>query len=140
VEICGERVILAYADDIVVMGETRDEVMNTTSKPFRTSKSVGVRVNEDIAKYLMVTRRSPNMDYITVNNYRFEKMDVFRYLGVNTNSSNDRNYSNVKIARTNSMRSKLPSHNPKTHLYLNYLRPVVTYASETWSLTKGDGW
>jgi len=30
-EICGQRVTLAYADDIVVMGETRNEVINTTS-------------------------------------------------------------------------------------------------------------
>jgi len=28
-DICGERVILSYTDDIVVMEETRDEVKNT---------------------------------------------------------------------------------------------------------------
>jgi len=33
-------------------------------------------------------------------------------------------------------KSKLLSHN--SHLYLSYLRSVVTYASETRSLTKGD--
>jgi len=31
-KICGEQVILAYADEIVVMEETRDEVINTMSK------------------------------------------------------------------------------------------------------------
>lgn len=31
-EIYGERVILAYAGDIVVMGETRDEIINIMSK------------------------------------------------------------------------------------------------------------
>ncbi|VVC34969.1 Hypothetical protein CINCED_3A012587 [Cinara cedri] len=37
------------------------------------------------------------------------------------------------------IKSKLLSHNSKTLLYHNYLRPIITYASETWPLTKGDG-
>ncbi|KAE9523560.1 hypothetical protein AGLY_016112, partial [Aphis glycines] len=35
-------------------------------------------------------------------------------------------------------KSKLLSRNSKTLLYHSYLRPIITYASETWSLTKGD--
>jgi len=129
------------------MGETRDEVINTTSKLLRTSKSISLQVNEDKIKYLMVARRSPSIDYITVNNYRFEKVDVLRYLGVNITSSNDIHKEiNKRIACGNRcyytimklLKSKLLSHNSKTHLYLSYLRPVVTYASETWSLTIGD--
>ncbi|VVC31329.1 Hypothetical protein CINCED_3A000160 [Cinara cedri] len=36
------------------------------------------------------------------------------------------------------LKSKLLSRNSKTQLYHSYLRPIITYASETWSLTKGD--
>jgi len=41
-EIYGERVILVYTDDIVVMGETIDEVINTTSKLLKASKIIGL--------------------------------------------------------------------------------------------------
>ncbi|KAL4100675.1 hypothetical protein QTP88_020709 [Uroleucon formosanum] len=146
-EICGERVILAYADDIVVMGETRDEVMNTASKLLKASKTIGLRVNEEKTKYLMVARRSPNTDHITVDDYSFKKVEVFKYLGVNINSNNDMHEEiNDRIACGNRcyysimrlLKSKLLSRNSKTLLYHSYLRPIITYASETWSLTKGD--
>lgn len=48
---------------------------------------MGLRVNENKTKYIMVAMRSPNIDNITVDNYSFEKVDVFRYLGVNVNST-----------------------------------------------------
>jgi hypothetical protein len=36
------------------------------------------------------------------------------------------------------LKSKLLSRKSKTLLYINYPRPVITYACETWSSTKGD--
>jgi len=60
-EICGVRLKLAYADDIV-MGETRDKVINTTSKLPRASKAIGLHVNEEKPKYLIVARRNPNIN------------------------------------------------------------------------------
>jgi hypothetical protein len=83
VEICEERVILAYAVDIVVMGETRDEVIHTASKLLKTSKTIGMHVNEEKTKYSMVARRRPNKDCITVDDYSFKKVEVFKYLGIN---------------------------------------------------------
>jgi len=80
------------------MGETRDEIINITSKLSRASKSIGLCVNEDKTKYLLVAKRSSNIDYITVDNYKFEKMDVFKYLNVNINSSNDIQKINEQIA------------------------------------------
>jgi len=52
-------------DAIVVMGETRDEIINTTSKLYRTNKFLGLLINEDKTKYLMVACRSRNIEYIT---------------------------------------------------------------------------
>lgn len=145
-EVCGERVILAYADDIVIMGETRDEVINTVSKLLKASKTIGLRVNEKKTKYLMVARRNPNIDHITVDDYIFKKVEVFKYLGVNINSNDIHEEINDRIACGNRcyysirrlLKSKLLSHSSKTLLYHSYLRPIITYASETWSLTKGD--
>lgn len=33
----------------------------------------------------MVARRSPNIDHITVNAYSFKKVEVFKYLSINSN-------------------------------------------------------
>lgn len=68
-ELCGEQVVLAYADDIVVTGEMRDEVINTTSKLLRASKTIGLCVNEERTKYLIIARKSSAIDHIIVDDY-----------------------------------------------------------------------
>jgi len=88
-EVCGERIVLAYADDIVVMVETGEEVINTTSKLLRASKIIGLCVNEENMKYMMVARRSLATDHIIVDDYSFKNVKVFKYLGVNINSNNN---------------------------------------------------
>jgi hypothetical protein len=88
-EISNEQVMLAYADDIVVMGETKEGVIDITSKLINASKRIGLHVNEGINIYMVVSRRPPNIDFIEVDNYKFEKVDNFKYLGVNINNKSD---------------------------------------------------
>lgn len=92
----------------------------------------------------MVARKSPNMDYITVDDYSFKKMKVFKYLGVNINSNNELYEEiNNQITCGNQYyygimrlyKSKLLSYNSKTLLYHSYL-PEIINVSKTWSLTK----
>lgn len=35
-------------------------------------------------------------------------------------------------------KSKLLSRKTKEHLYISYIRPILTYACDTWATTKGD--
>ncbi|VVC37613.1 Reverse transcriptase domain [Cinara cedri] len=146
-EISNEQVMLAYADDIVLMGETKEEIINSTSKLINASKGIGLHVNEGKTKYMVVSRRPPNINSIIVDNYKFEKVNNFKYLGVNINNGNDMHIEiNERITSGNRcyfsiiklLRSKLLSRGSKILLYHSYLRPVITYACETWSLTKGD--
>ncbi|KAL4131895.1 hypothetical protein QTP88_009130 [Uroleucon formosanum] len=146
-EISNEQVMLAYADDIVLMGETKEEIINSTSKLINVSKGIGLRVNEGKTKYMVVSRRPPNIDSIVVDNYKFEKVDNFKYLGVNINNKNNMHIEiNKRITSGNRcyfsiiklMSSKLLLRESKILLYHSYLRPVITYVCETWSLTKGD--
>jgi len=46
-EILGEYSILAYADDIVVMGNTRIEVTTKTDDLLKAAKFMGLKVNQD---------------------------------------------------------------------------------------------
>ena len=146
-EISNEQVMLAYADDIVVMNETKEGIINSTSKLINASKGIGLHVNEGKTKYMVVLRRSLNIDYIEVDIYKFEKVDNFKYLGVNINNKNDMHIEiNERITSGNRcyfsiiklLRSNLLSRGSKILLYHSYLRPVITYACETWSVTKGD--
>jgi hypothetical protein len=82
-----------------------------------------------------------------VDNWKFEVVDNFKYLGVNVNNKNNMHqeinerimsgnrcyYSIIKL-----LKSKLLSWTSKIRLYHSYLRPIITYVSETWSLTKSD--
>ncbi|KAF0686884.1 Uncharacterized protein FWK35_00036068, partial [Aphis craccivora] len=122
--ILGNESILAYADDIVILGNTRQEITQTTSELLGASKKIWA-----------------------MRNLTFEKVENFKYLGVNINSKNDMHREvSERIASGNRcyhsisklLKSKLLSRKSKTLLYTSYLRPVITYACETWSSTKGD--
>jgi len=141
------QAILAYADDIVVIGETKKEVINATSKLINASNGMELHVNDGNTKYMVVSRRPPNIDSIEVDNYKFEKFDNFKYLSVNINNKNDMHIEiDERITSGNRcyfsinklLRSKLLSRESSIQLYHSYLRRVITYADETWYLTKGN--
>lgn len=43
--------MLAYADDTVVMGETKEEVINSTAMLINVSKGIGLYENEEKIRY-----------------------------------------------------------------------------------------
>lgn len=78
-------VIAAYADDIIIMGETEDQVRNSASKLIEEGKSIGLNINEDKTKYLIVSRKQHRQNSISVGDMTFEKVPNFKYLGVDVN-------------------------------------------------------
>lgn len=118
-EVYKERTVLTYTDYMVATGETRGEIINTTSILLRASKFIDLRVNEDRTKYLTVARKIPNLDHKTIG-YMWNSrcindiVDVVDVLDVNKNSSDKK--INERIARSKlnnvmkSVKLKLPSH------------------------------
>jgi len=51
-KICGELVIMAYADDMMITWGTIDEIINKTCKPLKASKSLGVSMYKKKTIYL----------------------------------------------------------------------------------------
>ena len=88
-DIIGESVILAYADDIVVLGKTKEEIIQTTEKLVKASKSMGLYINENKTKYMMISRNNKNTNDLLISNMKFEAVDNFKYLGVNVNNKNN---------------------------------------------------
>jgi len=67
----GDRnVLLAYADDIVIMGNSRDDVIHTTRKLLKTSKGIGLEVNQQKIKYMCMSRTDADNSDLEVDNLR----------------------------------------------------------------------
>jgi len=102
VEIVGNESILAYTDDIVILGNTKQEITQTTTKLLEASKKMGLCVNQENTKFMVLSRSNENQHKLQVGNLTFEKVENFKYLGVNINSKNDmRREINERIASGN---------------------------------------
>jgi hypothetical protein len=89
------------------------------------------------------TRKQDNLTPINIENREFEQVKSFKYLGpiINTDNAleeeikekialgNKANFANKKI-----FQSKTITKRAKLKLYHSIIRPIVTYACETWIL------
>lgn len=132
--------LLAYADDIIITGNTRTEVQMNLKKLMKASKNMGLLVNEEKMKCMAITRRSEDSSNLKVENKEFEQVKEFKYLGVTLNNKNIMHEEiNVRLNAANRcyfametiFKSKLISKNVKEKLYISYIRPVLTYACAT---------
>lgn len=73
-EIVGNESILVYADDIVILGNTRQEIIETASELLETSKKMGLCVNQEKTKFMVLSRSNENQHNLQVGNLIFEKV------------------------------------------------------------------
>jgi hypothetical protein len=137
--------LLAYADDINILGENRYHKENT-GVMLDTSKEVGLEVNQEKTKYMLKSpsQKIGQMHSIKVVNRSFEDVAKFKYRGT---TLTDQNCIPKEIeSRLNSgyacyhlvqslMSSRLLSRNLKVEIYKTIIMPVVLYGREIWSLT-----
>lgn len=81
--------MLAYADDIVILEDIKNDVVKVTEKIFKSSITMNFGMNENKTKYLVITRHIVKKTALTVGPYAFEQVDEFKYLRVNINSKNN---------------------------------------------------
>lgn len=143
-EILGENTILAYADDIVVMGNIRVEVITKTDDLIKAAKPMDLKVNQDKAKYMVASRKNGNIADLP-SDHTCQVVNDFNYLGTIINKSNNmHNEIKLRISAANKgyfalvklSKSKFLSRSWKIILYLSYLCPVLPYICEMWSVTK----
>jgi len=118
-------------------------MMDTFVKLKNDSLKYGLTVNVHKTKYLKCSRRQDQLKAINIENKETEQVRSFKYLGSTVNADikieeeikerialgNKTFFANRKI-----FQSKLISKNAKLKLYFSVIRPVVTYAFETWIL------
>lgn len=54
-ELTGTTTLLVYANDIVTLGNTRREVVQTTEKLIRSCQEIELMVNENKTKYMAMS-------------------------------------------------------------------------------------
>lgn len=138
----GTDTILAFADDVVILGDTLEQVCADTSRFLHNARKIGLVVNDDKTKYLVVSRRQALLPSIVVDGHTFERVQEFKYLGsVLTTRSEVTKEVHQRIINANRMffslnnlfKSRLISHKNKIQLYMTLVRPVLLYDCETWA-------
>jgi len=117
----------------------------------KAAKGMNLFINQEKTKYMPVTKKSHASypHYLEGGPYNFQLVHIFTYLGSDINCNNDISAEIQKcILAANRcfhgmgkhLRSHLTSINTKILMYTVLIRPVLTYASETWTLSKINGW
>jgi hypothetical protein len=82
-KLIGTHQLLTYADDVNLLGDNMDTVNRKTDTVIDASKEVGLEVNIEKTKYVLVTHywnANQNLD-IKIGNGSFEIVSKFKYLG-----------------------------------------------------------
>jgi hypothetical protein len=109
---------------------------------------VGLNINEDKTKYMQIKRTgTKDMTRLKFDNFAFEHVENINYLVSILNADNKMNIEIAeRIAKGNKayhakaklIKSKFIKRNTKMKIYKTIIRPVVTYPSETRTLTAKD--
>jgi hypothetical protein len=127
------------------LGENRDTIQKNTEVLLDAGKEVGLEVNSEKTKYMLMSRKKAGQNHcIKMANRSFKGVAKFKYLGT---TLTDQNCMQEEIkSRLNSgnacyrsvqclLSSRLLSRNVKVKIYKTIILPVVLYGCETWSLT-----
>jgi hypothetical protein len=79
----GTRQFLAHADDVNIVGENIDTIRKTIEALLDASKEVGLEVNPEKIKYMLMSRSQKigQKHSIKIANRSFENVAKFKYLG-----------------------------------------------------------
>lgn len=80
--------MLAYANDIILLGSDMREVIHSLSKLIEASKNMGLRINDEKTKHMLKFIINIEQSNLKVENMSFEIVDDFKYLGVDIKTSN----------------------------------------------------
>jgi sorting nexin-29 len=141
----GTHQLLAYADDVNIVGENIDTVQRNTKSLLDASEEVGLEANPEKTKYMLVSRcqKAGQRQNVKIGNRSFESVVKFKYLRT---TLTDQNCMHKEIKRgINSgnacyhsfqilLSSHLLSRNVKVKIYKTIILPVVLYGCETLSL------
>lgn len=140
--------ILAYADDIVLLGNNINTVKSLCERLIIAARRVGLQINEEKTEYMEISRqryRGQVEDFLKVGPYSFKNVSQFKYLGTMITKSNDMEYEILKriqmgnksyYAMGNLLKSRILSKTLKVQLYVTLIRSIILYGAQCWTVRK----
>jgi len=74
--------VMAYADDIMITAELEANLKMITLDLIEKCKDMGLIINENKTKYMILSWKNHNQTELVVEQMRFERVDTFKYLGM----------------------------------------------------------
>ena len=110
---------------------------------------MGQKINKSKTKYMVVNSKYGNYiaTFITVHELKFERVRSFVYLASLINETDDiMEEINRRIQASNKcyyglqrhFKSKLLTFTSKCRIYKTFIRPVLMYGCESWTLSQSD--
>jgi len=81
-EMLGGNTLLAYADDIVILGKSKAELTTSTLNLLKNSEKMGLRVNESKTKFMIVTRKPTVCKVSGLDNTYLNKLEILNIWGL----------------------------------------------------------
>jgi hypothetical protein len=136
---------MVYADDTLITARAKQSLMDTFRQLQTNSQEVGLIINEKKTECLKCARKDIKSESsnTNINGSRIKQVNQYKYLGSIINDTNaieeevkERIALGTKACYANQkfFKSRLVTKSSKLKLYRSVIRPIVTYASETWVL------
>ena len=142
-------ILLLFADDMVLFGESPEDLQNSLNRLYVYCIKWGLSVNIDKTKVMVFRKRGPlkQKEKWFYNNIALENENVFKYLGTifsynGTFSSNMKTLADKGTKALNVLFANLKQFNfsPKTccQLFDSFVGSILGYSGEVWGTTKSD--
>jgi hypothetical protein len=146
-----ETQLLAYADDIDIVGRSQSAVRNAYLALEREAAKVGLKINEQKTKYMIAARNDITIrdvgHTVAIGDKHFEVVKECMYLGSLMTPANEVSLEvQRRIQTANRCFFGLRKHLQSSHLsrqikftiHKTLIRPFLSYGSGTWMLTKRE--
>jgi len=146
VKLNGTHQLLAYADDVNILGGSIESVKKNVEALVAANREIGLEVSVDKTMYMVMSRDQNvgRIHSVRIDNSTFERVEGFKYLGTTLTNQNSiaveiksrlRSGNACCHSVQNLLSSRLLSKNLKIKIYRIIILPVVLYGCESWSLT-----